>query len=77
MKISVCGIACQKCPKMQKALCPNGISGCIPALTGPCKIKHCAFHKKVRTCFECKEFPCSLTKEGPISLGFCNYIAGS
>ena len=59
MKISVCGIACEKCPRMQKGICPNGNEGCTPKLTGPCKIKHCAVEKKVRYCFECDEFPCS------------------
>jgi len=75
MKIGVCGIACEKCPKMTKGICPNGETGCTPNLKGPCKIKHCAFEKGVRTCFECKEFPCELTKQGPISYGFCMYIA--
>lgn len=77
MKISVCGIACQKCPRMQKEICPNGTEGCVPSLTGPCEIKHCAFNRNVRTCFECSEFPCELTKKGPIGFGFCSYIAGN
>lgn len=29
MKIGVCGIACEKCPKMQKEACPNGSVGCV------------------------------------------------
>ena len=53
MKISVCGIACEICPRMQKGICPNGEEGCTPKLTGPCKIKHCAVEKKVQHCFEC------------------------
>ncbi len=77
MQISVCGIACEKCPRMQKGICPNGIEGCTPKLTGPCKIKHCAVKKKVRYCFECKEFPCDLTKVGPLNYGYCQYIAGT
>lgn len=24
MRVGVCGIACEKCPKMQKSTCPNG-----------------------------------------------------
>ncbi len=76
MRISVCGIVCEKCPRMQKGICPNGEEGCMPKLTGPCKIKHCAVEKKVLTCFDCAEFPCELTKLGPISFGFCHYISG-
>jgi hypothetical protein len=29
MKIGVCGIACEKCPRMQKGICPNGETGCL------------------------------------------------
>jgi hypothetical protein len=27
-------------------------------------------------CFQCKEFPCGLTGEGPINLGYCQYMSG-
>jgi hypothetical protein len=77
MKIGVCGIACEKCPRMQKHICPNGEEGCVPKESQYCKIKTCAFNKGIKLCFECKEFPCEITKEGPISFGYCQYMAGS
>ncbi|OGE81357.1 MAG: hypothetical protein A2Y39_01340 [Candidatus Delongbacteria bacterium GWF2_40_14] len=76
MKIAVCGIACEKCPMMAKKECPNGEKGCTPRLNKFCKIATCAFEKKVNLCFECKEFPCEITKSGPISYGYCEYISG-
>jgi hypothetical protein len=30
----------------------------------------------VKLCFQCPEFPCETTKSGPISFGYCQYIAG-
>jgi hypothetical protein len=30
MKIGVCGIACEACPRMMKGVCPNGEAGCRP-----------------------------------------------
>lgn len=76
MKIGVCGIACEKCPKMQKKQCPNGDSGCIARENKFCKICTCAHNKNIDLCFNCDEFPCELTKEGPISFAYCLYIAG-
>jgi hypothetical protein len=76
MKIGVCGIACEKCPKMIKGQCPNGKTGCVPRDNKFCKICSCAFQKKVKLCFECKEFPCEITKSGPIIYGYCCYLAG-
>ena len=26
-------------------------------------------------CFECPEFPCPVTAQGPIAAGYCGYIA--
>lgn len=75
MKIGVCGIACEKCPRMAKGSCPNR-SGCVPKENQMCKIASCAFSRKVKLCFECSEFPCELTREGPISFGYCMYISG-
>ena len=74
MKISVCGLACEKCPKMQKGNCPNGETGCIPKDNKFCRICKCAFEKGIRYCFNCTEFPCDLTKEGPIKYEYCRYI---
>jgi hypothetical protein len=76
MKIGVCGIACEKCPKMVEGICPNGEKGCEPRESKFCKIASCGFKKGVRTCFECSEFPCETTGHGPINYGFCQYISG-
>jgi hypothetical protein len=76
MKIGVCGIACEKCPRMISGKCPSGDVGCIPRENKFCKIATCALKKGVRLCFECKEFPCETAKNGPISYGFCQYISG-
>jgi hypothetical protein len=56
--------------------CPNGKNGCIPKENKFCKIATCAFAKKIRFCFECREFPCKITKTGPISYGYCQYLTG-
>ena len=76
MRVGVCGIACEKCPKMQRNECPNGEKGCTPKDNAFCKISSCAYERGVRTCFECEEFPCEVTKKGPISFGFCQYLSG-
>jgi hypothetical protein len=76
LKIGVCGIACEKCPRMTKSLCPNGSAGCMPRENKMCQIASCAYSKGVRLCFECGEFPCEKTKSGPISYGYCQYISG-
>jgi len=76
MKIGVCGIACEKCPRMVKNKCPNGQEGCKPRENEFCRICTCAFHKGVRLCFECRDFPCETTKLGPVSYGYCTFIAG-
>jgi len=59
-----------------KGKCPNGQQGCIPKENKFCKIATCAFHKGVKLCFECSEFPCETTKLGPISYDYCRFIAG-
>jgi hypothetical protein len=76
MKIGVCGIACEICPRISKGICPNETTGCQPRENKFCKIASCAFQKGVHWCFECPEFPCETTKSGPISFGYCGYIAG-
>ncbi len=76
MKIGVCGIACEICPRQVQNLCPNGGSGCAPKENKFCRIATCAFEKNVRFCFQCAEFPCETTKSGPISFGYCEYISG-
>jgi hypothetical protein len=75
MKIGVCGIACEICPRMVNGLCPNGEKGCAPRENKFCQICFCAFKKGVRYCFQCAEFPCETTKSGPISFGYCQYIS--
>ncbi len=75
MKIGVCGVACEICPRMIKGECPNGEMGCVPKDNKFCKIASCAHEKNVRYCFTCAEFPCEITKTGPISFGYCQYIS--
>ncbi|MBN2346449.1 MAG: hypothetical protein JXO51_08645 [Candidatus Aminicenantes bacterium] len=48
MKIGVCGIACEKCPRMVKETCPNFPAGCMPRENRFCQIATCAFEKGVR-----------------------------
>ncbi|MFA4836821.1 MAG: DUF3795 domain-containing protein [Dehalococcoidia bacterium] len=76
MKIGVCGIACEKCPKMVKKTCPNGDQGCKPRENKFCAIATCAFNKGGKLCFECADFPCETTRKSPISFGYCQYLAG-
>jgi hypothetical protein len=76
MKIGVCGIACEKCPRMVRKSCPNYPQGCVPKENKFCKIATCAFEKGVNLCFECAGFPCEITKTGPIAFGYCQYISG-
>jgi hypothetical protein len=76
VRIGVCGIACEKCPRMLKSICPSGEQGCRPKENKFCKIATCAFVRGIRLCFECPEFPCATTKEGPIDYGYCEYISG-
>jgi hypothetical protein len=76
VKIGVCGVACEKCPRMVKGACPNGDAGCAPKENRFCKIASCALQKGVRLCFECAGFPCETTKEEPVAYGYCQYISG-
>lgn len=76
MKIGVCGIACEKCPKMINKTCPNKEVGCQPKNNPYCKIATCAYQRHARLCFECPDFPCETTKTGPISYGYCQYLMG-
>jgi hypothetical protein len=75
MKIGVCGIACEKCPRMQKGNCPGGNQGCVPRDNKFCKVATCAHQKGVSLCFECSDFPCEITRSGPINYGYCTYLA--
>jgi len=77
MKIGVCGIAYEKCPRMTKGACPSGEGGCRPKINPFCKISTCAYNKKVSLCFECPEFPCETTKEGPIDYDYCRFLVGT
>jgi hypothetical protein len=56
--ISYCGICCSLCPPYRSQDCP----GCLTL--DDCKIHQCAITKKIRYCFFCNEFPCTLYKEG-------------
>ncbi|MDI7275725.1 MAG: DUF3795 domain-containing protein [Anaerolineae bacterium] len=76
MKIGVCGIACEKCPRMSRGICPSGEVGCRPKENPFCAIATCAHRKGVALCFECADFPCETTRSGPIAYDYCRYIAG-
>ncbi|HVO78057.1 MAG TPA: DUF3795 domain-containing protein [Methanomassiliicoccales archaeon] len=76
MKVGVCGISCEKCPRMTKGTCPSGAIGCVPKKNQFCAVATCAFEKGVKLCFECPSFPCETTKQGPISYGYCQFISG-
>jgi len=76
MKIGVCGIACEVCPKMTDGTCPRPGVGCIPKENPFCLIATCAHRKGMRYCFACPDFPCELTADGPVKEGFCRHIAG-
>ncbi|MBM3292389.1 DUF3795 domain-containing protein [Candidatus Bathyarchaeota archaeon] len=76
MKVGVCGIACEICPRMKSGICPNGERGCTPKENRFCAVSTCAFKKGVNYCFECIDFPCGITKKGPIAYDYCKYISG-
>ena len=75
MKIGVCGIACEICPRMVKGQCPAGPEGCQPRANPFCRVCSCAFEKGHRYCFQCPEFPCETTKSGPVVFGYCTFLA--
>jgi hypothetical protein len=77
IRIGVCGVGCEVCPKRTSGKCPNGESGCVPRTNPFCAICTCAYTKGITHCFQCPEFPCETTKQGPISYGYCQYIAGT
>jgi hypothetical protein len=76
MMIGVCGIACEKCPRRVQGKCPHGPSACEPMENEFCGVATCAFRRGVRLCFECPDFPCKVTKSGPVSYGYGLYISG-
>lgn len=76
MRIRVCGIACERCPRMMRGICPSGEAGCKPKENRFCKIATCTYNKGVNLCFECTEFPCETTRLGHISYDYCQYISG-
>jgi hypothetical protein len=76
MRIGVCGIACEVCPRRMKGSCPNGEEGCRPKENLFYAIADCAFRRKETFCFACAEFPCESTAKGPVSPGYCLYISG-
>jgi hypothetical protein len=76
IRIGICGIACEKCPRTTMGKCPSGEQGCVPKDNPFCKISTCAFHKGVELCFDFPDFPCENTKLGPLSYGYCQFISG-
>jgi hypothetical protein len=73
MRIGVCGIACEACPRRTRGKCPNGDQGCLSRKNKLCKICNCAFQKCVKLCFQCPSVPFEATKEEPISREYCLY----
>lgn len=69
-------MACEACPRRVAGNCPNGAMGCKPRENKFCAICTCAFHRGIERCFQCPQFPCETTKQGPISYGYCQYISG-
>ena len=63
MKVGVCGIACEMCPRMVKGTCPHWKEGCTPQPNKFCAIATYAHVKGVKLCFECSESPCNTTKK--------------
>jgi hypothetical protein len=45
MKIGVCGIACEVCPKMTDCTCPRPETGCYPKENPFCAIATCAHRR--------------------------------
>jgi len=61
---------------MGRGACPSGEAGCKPRENPFCKVSTCAYRKGVGLCFQCPEFPCETTREGPIDYEYCRFIAG-
>ncbi|MCE5296720.1 MAG: hypothetical protein LLG16_06415 [Euryarchaeota archaeon] len=76
MKVGVCGIACEVCPRMTGGTCPNGPRGRVQRSNRLCKICSCALGTGVRTRYEYKLLPYEKTKEGLVSFGHRQYISG-
>ncbi len=57
MKIGVCGIACEKCPRMVKGSCPNGNQGCVPRDNKFCQVATCAYNKVSGFASNVADFP--------------------
>jgi hypothetical protein len=76
LKVGVCGISCERCPRMARKTCPNGQFGCTPKENGMCIIAACASKKGVKLCFDCPDFPCETTRSGPVSFGYCTCFLG-
>ena len=51
MKVGVCGVACEKCPRMVRGTCPSGEAGCKPKENPFCKVSTCAYHRGVELRF--------------------------
>ncbi|MDQ7794706.1 MAG: DUF3795 domain-containing protein [bacterium] len=76
MRISVCGIACEVCPRRRRGACPSGDVGCRPRENARCPVAACAHAKGSEFCFDCEEFPCATLREhGPIVHELCLFLA--
>jgi len=76
LRVGVCGVACEACPRMVRGACPGGEAGCRPRERPFCRVATCSHRRGVELCFGCPDFPCETTRLGPVDYGFCRYIAG-
>ncbi|MCS7140150.1 MAG: DUF3795 domain-containing protein [Candidatus Nezhaarchaeota archaeon] len=56
---SYCGIVCSLC----RAYVQDKCGGC-DAHAATCKIAKCCLDRKLKCCFQCDDFPCTLHEEG-------------
>jgi len=72
MKIAVCGIACEKCPRMLSQKCPNGEVGCTPRETKCAKSVHVPLKKACGYVSSAPSFPVKLPGLGRSASGTAN-----
>ena len=68
MRIGVCGIACEKCPRMQKGSCPNGTAGCVARENNFCQICNCAPPKALNSALNAKSSPVKPPSKDPSAM---------
>ena len=56
MRIGVCGVACEKCPRMVAGECPSRDVGCIPKENKFCAVATCACRKELNCALSAKSY---------------------